>query len=176
MRYKYTHTHSSKNHRRWYFYRIHSNTFCTAVLKEFFLMSVPCDKTMKRNQSSVLKSREKKNKIVYLINSHPQHQLPNERGLLSCAEGSWLSCSEDVISHCSAFPQILVHLFSSYNESDTGRLMTWNPADKMKLLSSSCWHDHSNAMWKIRRERKRACQMEIQFMMHFNQQGLHFTG
>lgn len=114
------------------------------------------------NQSSSLKSRANKqtNKIMHLINSHQQNQFSNERRMLFWAEASGSSHSEISVfsqhgEYCSAFPQILVHLFSLYNKSDTRRLMMWNSADKMKLLSSFCWQDHSNAMWKIRKERNR---------------------
>lgn len=76
--------------------------------------------------------------------------------------------------YCGAFPQILVHLFPSYNKSDTGRLMMWNPETKWSSYPLSADKTIVMQCEKLE-ERGIESPMEIQCMMHLNQQGLQFT-
>jgi hypothetical protein len=130
---------------------------------------------MQQNQLNFLKV--KKNKLtrnMHPINSYRQNYFANEVEIL--CRSLWSSHSKSIFSqhgeHCGAFPQTLVHSFSSYNKSDTGRLMTWNSADKTKLLSSFCWQDHCNTIWKIR---KKGTVSGGICLWRINQQGLYFT-
>lgn len=136
---------------------------CHIIWKEVNQVSLRAGQTNKQT-----------NKITHLINSHQQNQFPNERD----PEASWWSHSESVFSqhgeYCGAFPQILVHLFSSYNKSDTGRLMMWNPETKWSYYPLSADKTIVMQCEKLE-ERGIESPMEIQCMMHLNQQGLQFT-
>lgn len=147
------HTHPSKNHMQWYFYRIQSHNFCIAVMKTMCSKVHDAYEHVKRHQSNFLEGKQtnKPKPCTPVIHTNTTSSLTKGAAFL-CSSVLVITLWTCVFSAWGIrqwFAQILVHLFSSYNKSDTGSLMMWNPADKMKPLASFCWQDHSDAMWKF---------------------------